>query len=1693
MLSPRFSLLRLAVLLSLVLVAYPALSPVAAQPTDAYDAYDASWYDADAPHVRIAVVEDGVYRVSGSDVASALPSGTTLDAIDPSTLRLLENGTEIPIALDGGDDGAFDPGDTFAFVGQRNRGDDEVWAYNYDENAQSSRNYSLYTDTTYYWLTWGGAAGRRYTEATATPTAAPTTALRDTLRSERDEFYYFGRAFENGDARYTQSEGYYWNKFTHNATGTLDFDHTLPVDDHADTDATLALSLRFDAETSSCHRVEVLAALAQDGGGVAYESLVTEEWRGYARRTLTASIDQRRIVDEGLRIRIRSYNTTFNDTSCPDPASTPNYVLLDWIEAAYTRTLTAATGTPDAQRFVAPAAQPSTFVLEGHAGASVNVYNEADARRYTVPITSGTATVADTPSQAATAYWAVGATGARSPAAVLPDAPSNWSVASAHSADYLILTTAALLPAAQDLADYRQSHSGYEVEVALVQDVFDEFDYGRPTPLAIRRFVRASQTWATAPRFLSIYADAQYPIYTGIDVRRPEWHVPAFGYSPSDGWFAMQVNGVQDWEEQIAIGRIPVRSVAQGDLFLQKLQAYEASTPAAWQKRMLLLAGGTSASEQRSLQFYSDNWGRVMSDTTASVNGRIVPVHTGADTLRYYKQATDALDNTFQDSLGVDIARGSGWLNYFGHSAAQTWEIVTDRPSEFNNAGTLPIIVSLGCRTGAFAGGRFEVKSAPSLGEQLVVGSVDENGVPRPGSLNGGIAHFGESALGNRLPSADINDELIEAVFVDTMRVLGEAIRVAKADVADVYGRSNTYAKHLLQYGLLGDPATEIALPSRPDFAIASPQIDIQPTAPQPSDEFVVTVTPQNYGLIPSDSVDVVLSWSRPDGSTVEEARRIERFRLESELVFRFPIDEDALGENVFRVTLDPADAYAEANETNNTVVERRTVFSTGLALAYPVEQGLVSEARPRLRVNVLRQTLDPVTVTTQLDTVPTFDSPALREQQQSVASALAAWQPSTDLLDGTTYFWRARLAAPTVSDWRTGSFTVQTSAASAGWSQQGPLFDANENERLLRDASGWTFDVFERDVLVSAEIGGGSFKGQINIGGTQEYVRRTLGYGIVVVNGETGVVKGSSSFCTYDVSDSFLNDTRCADGVDGSAAVDAMDAFLETTVADGDYVFVRTRNLVRSGSSTIQPEVRTVLKGLGGPVPATPYTQAIDTLDYGDVWLMATRKGFPETTEERAVDPSTVNPEDRELVYRSRYPFKHPNGATTTPLIGPATAWDAVSWQADAASASGTLRVEVLDASGSTVLAQQEGLSGTVSLSDIDASSHPYILLRGVFEDEANRRSPNLNVWSVTYTGVPEIVLDGAPLQTVSDSLQEGATADVTLPVHNLGPVAAEEVRVEYRWTDAANATTRVAVDTVSVAPFDSTATQAAVSTANRSGENLLTVEARSNVLERLTFNNTAVRNLTVTGDLNAPSLRVLVNGRELPPTPPSLDYLQDPTLPFVSITPSLEILVSDENPFLSLTDTSYVDVYLKGGLPEEGPSIPGQSDFRRISFAGPSLAFEPPSEDGPNEARVLFTPRLSERDSTYTLKVEARDTQNNEVDPYQVSFRVQQDQTVEAAYPYPNPMSTHTTFAFRVVGGSDSGLDARLRIYTLAGRLIRELEGIAHVGWNTMRWNGRDADGDRVATGVYLYRVRVESEDETFEGEVEKVAVIR
>jgi len=74
-----------------------------------------------------------------------------------------------------------------------------------------------------------------------------------------------------------------------------------------------------------------------------------------------------------------------------------------------------------------------------------------------------------------------------------------------------------------------------------------------------------------------------------------------------------------------------------------------------------------------------------------------------------------------------------------------------------------------------------------------------------------------------------------------------------------------------------------------------------------------------------------------------------------------------------------------------------------------------------------------------------------------------------------------------------------------------------------------------------------------------------------------------------------------------------------------------------------------------------------------------------------------------------------------------------------------------------------------------------------------------------------------------------------------------------------------------------------------------------------------------------------------------------------------------------------------------------------------------------------------------------------------------------------YPNPFNPSTVISYQV---PNDGEQVRLEIYSLTGQLIRVLvDKDQPAGEYQIAWDGRSENGSRVATGMYLYRIKAGS----------------
>ncbi len=127
------------------------------------------------------------------------------------------------------------------------------------------------------------------------------------------------------------------------------------------------------------------------------------------------------------------------------------------------------------------------------------------------------------------------------------------------------------------------------------------------------------------------------------------------------------------------------------------------------------------------------------------------------------------------------------------------------------------------------------------------------------------------------------------------------------------------------------------------------------------------------------------------------------------------------------------------------------------------------------------------------------------------------------------------------------------------------------------------------------------------------------------------------------------------------------------------------------------------------------------------------------------------------------------------------------------------------------------------------------------------------------------------------------------------------------------------------------------------------------------------------------------------------------------------------------------------------------------------------------------------------HSMKLKAWDTYNNSSEAT-IEFNVTSSGAVQVTdiYNYPNPYKDKTAFTFHHNYPSD--INVKIKIYTVAGRLIKEIAPPPISDkFVVINWDGKDADGETLGNGIYIYKLMVESSDGTAVTNVGKLAVLK
>jgi Peptidase family C25 len=346
-----------------------------------------------------------------------------------------------------------------------------------------------------------------------------------------------------------------------------------------------------------------------------------------------------------------------------------------------------------------------SVTVGGFAGTRVHVFDLTDPTHpvwmsgpAVTPAPGGGYEISFVPSSPQTTYLAASGLSWKNPDSIMPDSPIPLRNPFL-GADVLIIAPQALLPAAQELASYRATQ-GFKTRVLDIQNIYDVMTGGLQNPHAIHDFLAyAHAYWNPAPRYVVLVGtgtlDYKNNLGLGGNLVPPLMIATAYGLFASDNAFAdIFGTGIPD----TAIGRLPVGTNADLHNLVQKIEAYEAATPAAWSSRAVLVSDS------------SENF----ANDSSAILGDLPPFHQAERIDLDSPPPAGA-----RPTLLADLQSGVGLVNYVGHGGlnqlSSSGLLLASDAAGLTNGPRQPILTALTCTIN-----RFEIPGFLSLGSAFV-------------------------------------------------------------------------------------------------------------------------------------------------------------------------------------------------------------------------------------------------------------------------------------------------------------------------------------------------------------------------------------------------------------------------------------------------------------------------------------------------------------------------------------------------------------------------------------------------------------------------------------------------------------------------------------------------------------------------------------------------------------------------------------------------------------------------------------------------------------------------------------------------------------------------------------------------------------------------------------------------------------
>ena len=1649
--------------------------------------YNNEWINYSQTYYKFKLATTGIFRINQPAL-----SAVGLGNIPAEQFQLWRNGQQVAIYTSAAT-GIFSPSDYIEFWGEKNDGKPDKVLYR-DPTYQLSDKVSLITDTVVYFLT-------------VNPAIIKNTRISDALNDVANNALPAESSFTHS-VRFNFTDkvnrGYSQNVGQDLYSSSYDQGEMLSTNDilmNSPYSFTLNSNMYF-AGTANINLITGIVGNASLYAGPRTVNILLNNNNVFSKIVNDFNFE----IDTANGISASAFNNNgtekFNVTISNTTSNTYDRAVLSFVELQYQRKFNF--GGQSNFPFSLPASANGNYLEITNLNWTNTppvLYDLTNNKRYTAnSLTSGILKFALPPS------------GNRNLVLVSEEINNigivnqlntknfvDYSL-STNQGSYLIVTGKALLTSATAYSNYRNTSAGggFVSKIYDIDELVDQFAFGiKKNPLGVRNFILyATNKFSIKPQYVFLLGKGvtydQYRANQNSPYADQLNIVPTFGWPPSDVMLAAA--SLTNPVPAVPIGRLSAISNTEVNNYLAKVIQYEnqiATAPETlsgkqWMKQVVHINGADANDQglQQSIDTYEAGWQRIIQNPSFGGNVNIFKKDNSGVTTIASQQLTNLLNT------------GVGLLTYFGHSAATTLGYNLDDPSTYTNIGKYPMFLINGCDAGSYYDydtGRFTALNA--LAEIWVL-------APQKGSI-GFIAstHFG---LTNYL---DTYTTGLYTSLANNGYNKGAGNNLIAGNQALNGGSGDYFARiHAEEMLLHGDPAIKIYADSLPDFIIEDPQVFINPSFISVArTSFNLKANIFNIGKAVYDSVNLLITRKYPDGSTTTLFnQKISPLYYEDSISINVPIVATRdKGNNSITITINNDSKIPELTMLNNTITKQFVIFEDDISPVYPYKYAIVNKST----VKFVASTADPLSssrqYTIEIDSTALFNSPfKISQTITSPTGGIIEFTPSLSMVDSLVYYWRVAIV-PSGSNtylWNSSSFVYLANSPSEGYNQSHVYQHLQSSFQSINLDSisrrwGYTYDTALLEIKHSIFPTSGSQPSdfEIQINNLRVTANACLGHSIIFnlfdsktmkpyynynlippstipLQSSYGYFMGSAASCdaanpTYGVEKNFefgYMDTASRrkisnflDWIPTGVIVTAR-LILDQPINADPYVDVwKSDAAIYGNGNTLYDKLKAAgFTSLDSFVSTNPRT-----------WIFVYEKNTPSFTPRFKFTNGLFD----QAFMNISVPYSGNNGMVYSPVFGPAKSWKKLKWSGTSLDKLtgdiDTINVYGIDTLGkSTLLNSYPNPVGDIDISTISATAYPYLSLSMNNIDTVFNTPYQLRYWRLLADLVPEGALAPGVKYSFNstDTLLPGQPINFAIGFKNISDVDySDSLNVKLQVIDNNNVTQNIPVGKLKrLVAGDTTVLNATIETKNLNGSNTLYVNVNptDKPMEQYLFNNYLYKSFYVKNDNIKPVLDITFDGV----------HIMNGDI--ASAKPTIRIKLRDESKYLALDDTANISVQL----------LYPDNTLHNFTYGSDTLKFIPANlASGVNEAIAELSPSLIQ-DGTYQLIVQGRDKSSNLSGSvhYTLNFVVSNTPMISNVFNYPNPFTTSTAFVFTLTGSEIPNM-LRIQILTITGKIIKEINknelGYLHIGNNITeyKWDGTDQYGDKVANGVYLYRV--------------------